>query len=457
MRELRGTTGVCQWLDVRVRALALTAVAYIGLSEIQLWSLAAQPAPAVTTSVKLGRPLMTRASITYEPVAFSALPHWAVDDHLAAFGAFVKSCQRIATLRAQNSAKFETKDNIARILAASCSATLAAASSVKTSAAARAFFEQQFVPHKVRHAGSEGLLTGYYEPVLQGARTPIGAYATPIYRRPADLVNVVEESQRGAIGNAFTHLRKTDRGLVPFPTRAEIETGALKGQGLELLYLHDPVEVFFLQIQGSGQVQLPDGSRIRVSYDGKNGHPYTSVGRYLIDNGIIDANRMSLAALGDWLKADSKRGRDAMWQNKSYVFFRELGGANASAALGVMDIPLTIGRSLAVDAGYHTLGLPVYVSSNALTHATQHGGFHRLMIAQDVGSAIKGPERGDLFFGSGDGAGKLAGITKHPGTFYVLLPSGATVPTAGLKPTLSDTSAARPTGTLPAVKPPKSP
>jgi membrane-bound lytic murein transglycosylase A len=426
----------------------------------------AQSGPTADPKAKVARQLMTtpastRPTITYLPVAFSALPNWAEDDHLAAFNAFLKSCKRIATLSAQKSATFETKGAIAQALVASCVSTLAAAPQIKTSASARVFFEQRFNAHKVQHAGAQGLLTGYYEPVLAGSRTALGPNATPIYRRPSDLVNLVEESQRGAVGSAFTHMRQTTKGLVPYATRSEIEQGALKGQGLELLFLPDPVEVFFLQIQGSGQVQLPDGTLIRVSYDGKNGHPYTSIGRYLIDKGIVDANRMTLAALGQWLKADTKRGRDVMWQNKSYVFFRELKGEEAASALGVMDIPLTSGRSLAVDGGFHTLGLPIFVSSTALTHAGVRSGFHRLMIAQDVGSAIKGPERGDLYFGSGDAAGKLAGVTKHPGTFYVLLPAiAASVPVAGLKPTVSDTAATRTTGSLPTAqssKPPKAP
>ncbi|MEQ1713598.1 MAG: MltA domain-containing protein, partial [Hyphomicrobium sp.] len=208
----------------------------------------------------------------------------------------------------------------------------------------------------------------------------------------------------------------------PYPTRQEIDEGALAGKGLELLYLADPVDVFFMQVQGSGRIELPDGSMVRVTYDGKNGHPYTSVGRHLIDTGAFAAEQVSLQSLEKWLKSEPARGRTAMWHNKSYVFFRELSGSQAAGPLGAMSIPLTEGRSLAVDTGFHQLGLPVWVSSPKLTHATRAGGFHRLMIAQDVGSAIRGAERGDIYFGSGEAAGRLAGVTKHPANFVVLLP-----------------------------------
>ncbi len=286
--------------------------------------------------------------------------------------------------------------------------------------AAKAFFETTFVPHRVVHSG-EGLLTGYFEPLLQASRVPTPVFKTPIYRRPSDLINLVDEAQRGAVGSQFTHMRKTATGTEPFATRADIDKGALKGQGLELLYLADPVDVFFLQVQGSGRMQLPDGTTIRITYDGKNGHPYSSIGRYLIDKGIIDAARMSLDALAGWLKADPARAQPILWHNKSYVFFRELAGEEAKAPHGVHNIPLTPGRSLAIDPGHHDLGVPIYVSAD-LPHVSKTGAFNRLMIAQDVGSAIKGPERGDIFFGSGPDAAKLAGVTKHPGKFYVLLP-----------------------------------
>ncbi len=202
----------------------------------------------------------------------------------------------------------------------------------------------------------------------------------------------------------------------------EIENGALKGQGLELVWLKDWADAFFMQVQGSGRVELPDGEKVRVAYDGKNGYPYTSIGRALIASREIRAEVMSLQALKQWLRVNVDRARAVMWKNESYVFFRELMGSDAKGPIGANNIPLQPRRSLAVDTSYYALGTPMFVESPELTHATKSGAFRRLMIAHDVGSAIKGPERGDIYFGSGDEAGRLAGVTKQKGHFIVLLP-----------------------------------
>jgi membrane-bound lytic murein transglycosylase A len=302
---------------------------------------------------------------------------------------------------------------------AACKAALALQDKV-TAAQARAFFERHFQPHRVVHDALEGLFTGYYEPVLEGSRTKEGRFQTPLLKRPPDLVTVVPET-RGAAAGSLTHARRTAAGLVPFATRAEIEAGALAGQSLELLYLADPVDKFFLQVQGSGRIRLPDGSFVRVQYDGKNGHPYSSIGRYLIDKGLLAADKLSLGAIGRWLKADVDRARHVMNQNASYVFFREM-PATAEGPLGAIEVPLIAGRSLAIDPGVHRLGSPIYVSVPTLKPPGYTRAFNRLMVAHDVGSAIRGPERGDIYFGSGTEAGRLAGVTKHAGRFFVLLP-----------------------------------
>ncbi len=378
-----------------------------------------------SADVPRGAAVTTKAtpSPSFEPVSFKDLPDWDVDDHLAAFKAFLASCPRIkAAVRAKNKAGAIA---VPPALLAACDAASSLPTPV-TRATARTFFERSFAPHRVVHAAKEGLLTGYYEPLLDGSRTKTDRFATPIYKRPDDLVNLVHEAQRGAKANQLTHARKTATGTEPYATRAEIESGAFNGKNLELIYLADPVDAFFMHIQGSGRIRLTDGSMIRIHYDGKNGHPYTSIGRYLIDTGMLAADKVSMGALGRWLRADAARGKQVMHRNASFVFFRELKEDEAKGPLGVLSIPLVAGRSLAVDAGVHAIGTPVYVSSPKLTHATRgakSGGFHRLMVAHDVGSAIRGPERGDIYFGSGETAGRLAGITKHPGHFFVLLPN----------------------------------
>ena len=177
-----------------------------------------------------------------------------------------------------------------------------------------------------------------------------------------------------------------------------------------------------MQIQGSGRIKLTDGTTVRVHYDGKNGYPYSSIGRYLVDKAIAPADRMSMAALMAWLRADLERGRQVMWQNLSYVFFREIKD-NVGSPLGAMQVPLTPERSLAIDTAYHALGTPIYVSSPTMKHVPKAAPFNRLMVGQDVGSAIRGSERGDIYFGSGDAAAKIAGSTKHPVRFFVLVPN----------------------------------
>lgn len=376
--------------------------------------------PVVATGIAKPSSAVPQSQPKYLPMPFADLPGWLKDDHAAAMTAFLRSCPMVIAANKAGNKGGATPTPPELLMV--CSEAMRLGAEGVTEPLARAFFEGYFTPHRVEHAGSPGLLTGYYEPVIEGSRTPTAKFPIPIHRRPADLVNLVDESMRGAKSSTLTHGRKAEPGVVPYATRAEIEGGALKGKALELLYLANPVDKFFMQVQGSGRVKLPDGTMVRVSYDGKNGHPYTSIGKHLIDTGMVAADKMSLDALGNWLKADPARGRQIMQLNKSYVFFRELKGEEAKGALGVLHIPLTPGRSLAVDAGFHAIGMPIYVSSPTLVHTTWFGGFNRLMVAQDVGSAIKGPERGDIYFGTGDLAGKLAGNTKHPGNLFVLLP-----------------------------------
>ena len=436
------------------------------------------------------RPL-SRLGAHYTTVAFKDVPGWDVDQHAAAFGAFLKSCERLIVLSRTDS-KVKASDALLDLCVKASQL-----SGSRSNAEARAFFERCFVPHRVTHEGGKGLLTAYYEPIVPGSRTPTARFTWPLYKRPPDLVTIVDEANRGTVQGGLTHARQSDKGLLPFATRAEIEQGALKGKNLELLYVEHAVDAFFIQIQGSARVKLPDGSTVRVGYDGKNGHPYTSIGRVLIDQGQIPVERMSLQALQSWLKANAAKAREVMWANKSFVFFKEHAQKEASGPQGVHDITLTPGRSLAIDPSYHALGLPIFVAAPEIKHIpaaiganadgspkaspnsslrksaaaareTAQAGFHRLMVAQDVGSAIKGAERGDIYVGTGDAAGKIAGITKHPGNFFVLVPKppatsrqpavavsspGAAPPPAGQPPA----AAAKPTtaASRPANEPPK--
>ncbi len=366
---------------------------------------------------------------SYEPIAFDALPQWSNDDHLAALKAFQASCPPL--MARERTATGKPTD--AGVLAI-CRTAMDLPAKVSR-AEARAFFQRHFQPHRVRHAASEGLMTGYFEPMLEGSRRREGRFQTAILKRPPDLVTLVSETGKQVTKPdtpalaSLTHARRAAAGLVPFATRAEIAAGALADKNLELIYLADEVDKFFLQIQGSGRIRLTDGTTIRVHYDGKNGHPYTSIGRYLIAKGLLAADKVSMGALGRWLKSDAARARHVLNQNASYVFFREM-PADAGGPLGAIQVSLVAGRSLAIDPAFHRLGSPVYVSAPTLKPKGHAHPFNRLMVAHDVGSAIKGPERGDIYFGSGETAGRIAGVTKHPGNLFVFLPANAASPSA---------------------------
>jgi len=334
-------------------------------------------------------------------VSFAAIGGWREDDHQAAFRALLKSCRKAASPDP------------------ACAAAIALGDAADRETA-RAFFETHFTPHEVDGAEQPDFVTGYYEPELQGSREQGGAFQVPVYRRPDDLVTLTPDTDRARFNNRVTGVRQTPEGQVPYYTREEIVAGALSGRGLELLYLDDPVELFFMQVQGSGRVRLTDGSAVRLGFAGKNGHPYTSIGKVLVERGEGRPESMTMEGVKTWLRADKERGRALMAENRSYVFFHEL-GEGADGPIGAEGVALTPGRSLAVDAAFHRLGLPVFVTVADL--ATPEGEpFRRLMIAQDVGSAIRGPERGDIFWGTGEVAGAIAGRTRHKAQFHVLLP-----------------------------------
>lgn len=358
----------------------------------------------------------------FVPRAFADLPLWTRDRHGEAFAAFRRSCARIDWVARERASKAggAAKAKPHPLLAV-CLRALALAERVDD-ARAKAFFESHFVPHEVVRANGEGFLTGYFEPELRASRTQSAAFNVPVYGKPDDLVVLVPDEKRGTLSDRMTAGRRTPDGVEPYPTRKAIEQGALRGRGLELVFLDDPVAAFIMHVQGSGRAVLADGTVLRLSYAAKNGHAYTSIGRLLVERGEIDKDEMSLDSLTGWLRAHPKQARELMWENSSYIFFKEvLDQDPETGPLGAQNVALTAGRSLAVDPGFHGLGTPVWVSAPDLD---AHGGagFHRLMVAQDVGSAIKGPERGDIFWGSGETAGAIAGRTRHKGRFHVLLP-----------------------------------
>jgi membrane-bound lytic murein transglycosylase A len=294
--------------------------------------------------------------------------------------------------------------------------------------AARAFFTTHFRPHRI--AGGPAFFTGYFEPLVEGSLTRSAEFTAPILSRPADLVTLAADQPLSSpYGLLQAALRAPDGSLAPYPDRAAVEAGALSGRADPLVWLSDPVEVFIIQVQGSARVRLADGRMLRLSYAGRNGWPYTSIGRILVEEAHIPAAEMSLARLKQWIRDNGQElgqaGRALMQRNRSYVFFQaeEVGG-DAPGPIGAQGVSLSPWRSIAVDRSIWAYGLPFWIDAELPWHEPTPTTFRRLMIAQDTGSAIVGPKRADIFVGSGDEAGRIAGGFRHNGEMIVLLPLG---------------------------------
>lgn len=283
---------------------------------------------------------------------------------------------------------------------------------------ARRYFETWFRPYRVLSNGkADGLLTGYFEPSLRGSPTRSETFHVPLYQRPKDLVLVTLGDWRAKFRGERIAGRLINGRLKPYHSRAEIEAGALAEKAEPLVWVDDPIDAFFLHIQGSGRVSLPDGGMLRVGYDGHNGHVYHAIGRDLLKAGAIRKKDISLQSIRAWLKEHPDRMHEAMNRNPSYIFFRAIQG---DGPIGAQGVPLTPGRSLAVDPTRLPLGAPVWVDADYQDETNSP--LRRLMIAQDTGGAIRGAVRGDVFWGHGDKARALAGQMKATGRLYLLLP-----------------------------------
>ena len=360
---------------------------------------------------------MASAQSTYlSRVDFADLAAWRDDDHAAAFAAFQLSCGAI----------LETNGAFGRDPAYGgepadwldlCRRALTAQESPRT------FFESEFVPVRVSDPERPaGLFTGYYEPEVEGSRTRGGPYQVPIYRRPGDL-EAFDAAARKATGLSYG--RRIGNKPQPYHSRREIEAGVLAGQNLALVWLTDWADAFFLQIQGSGRVRLEDGSLMRLAFAGKSGLPYTAVGGILAERGDIARSEVSMQSIRAWMAQHPEAARELMWQNESYVFFREISASDpALGPPGAQQVPLTPLRSLAVDRAFWAFGTPVWLAADVPSGpAGALQPLRRLLIAQDTGTAIKGRVRGDLFWGTGEAAAGVAGLMKSPGVMTALLPN----------------------------------
>jgi membrane-bound lytic murein transglycosylase A len=407
-----------------------------------------------------------------EPLSWGDLDGWTGDDHAKAFAAFYASCRPIArasllraeSVRVQPVSVRLTQPRLrgdaskrpahppslssapdSRPIRAALEQVCARA--VKAGPLgqeeARQFFEANFVPVRIRKLGdSAGFLTGYYEPIVEGSRFPTREFTVPLYRRPNDLMapGVANGAPFPNTGRAF---RQTPTGeLAPYYDRGEIEDGALDGQHLEICWLRSAADAMAIQIEGSARVRLEDGTLLRISYDAHNGYPFVSLGRVLTERHYLTREEISTPRIREWMHDNPDAAKIVRRQNRQVVFFRVVGLNDDREALGAQGIPLTAGRSIAVDKALHPYGTPFFIEADLpLKSPSSQSPFRRLMIAQDTGSAITGPARADLFFGAGDEAGQIAGRIQQSGRVAMFVPrelgslvAAASVPLPRAKP-----------------------
>ena len=359
------------------------------------------------------KPPMPPAGLTLTQTGFSALEGWSSAELAAALTAFQRTC-----------AVLNPRPDPTPMGGIQYAGTVGDWKSACASASGdpRSFFESNFVPYRVSQGERAALFTGYYEPELKGSRTRHGVFQTPLYGVPSDLVNV----DLGLFRDTFKGQRLAGRvvmnRLVPYPARADIvRTGLTTAK--PLLYVDNPVDAFFLQIQGSGRVMLDDGSVVRAVFAGQNGQPYTAIGAVLVTRGEMKREEVSAQSIRAWLAAHPNEAEGLMNANASYVFFAERAiGDAAAGAPGTQGAALTPEASLAVDTGVHALGVPVFLETVAPDAAGMERAFDRLLVMQDTGGAIRGPLRGDVYWGFGTVPGEIAGRMRSEGRMSVLLP-----------------------------------
>nr|VFK37034.1 MAG: membrane-bound lytic murein transglycosylase A [Candidatus Kentron sp. SD]VFK43077.1 MAG: membrane-bound lytic murein transglycosylase A [Candidatus Kentron sp. SD]VFK77730.1 MAG: membrane-bound lytic murein transglycosylase A [Candidatus Kentron sp. SD] len=343
-------------------------------------------------------------------VDWDDLPGWETDAHAEAWPALLQSCRAL-----------EKKDRKWR-------AACLHARTIKGpgNRVARMFFETHFAPHALwgNDGNRHGLITGYYEPLLEGSRARTEVFRYPIHGRPRDLLIIDLKALFPDLAGRTLRGRLTDNGRVaPYFSRAQIQSRQDPLKGNEIAWVNDPVALFFLHIQGSGRIRLRDGTLLGVGYADRNGHPYVAIGRGLIRTGEIPQEKMSMQAIRDWLWANPQRIEEILNTNPNYIFFAARGERDTDP-VGSLGAPLTPGRSIAVDPEFIPLGLPVWIDTTlpATTDEGETSPFRRLLLAQDTGNAIRGGARADVFFGSGRSAAAHAGRMRQQGRLYALLP-----------------------------------
>jgi membrane-bound lytic murein transglycosylase A len=340
-----------------------------------------------------------------ETLSFTSLEGWKGDDHALAFETFLNSCSAIL----QGTKAMRAARPVYGALFKVCERAAAAGKLDREQA--RIFFEDNFSPVRLAPPGqTEGFFTGYYETEVDGSRLPSEEYSVPLYTAPASTIKARK-------GKVFSDLDRT-----------KIEDGALAGKHLEICWVKSPVDAFFAQIQGSTRVKLDSGKLLRLNYIASNGQPYTPVGKFLIDRGIITKEEMSMDRIRDWMVANPDEAKDLRRKNRSFVFFQETALSTNDECIGAQGIPLTPGRSLAVDKKIHVYGTPIWIDADLpIDSEKPETKFRRLMVAQDTGAAIVGPARADIYFGHGEEISHIAGRIKQYGQFVMLVPRSVAV------------------------------
>jgi membrane-bound lytic murein transglycosylase A len=390
---------------------------------------AARGEEAASTAEAPAPELLSFPESQLEPLHWAAVEGWHEDDHLAAFATFQASCKPlIARFKwGQRKTRPGTRPPDLRPMRLALTQVCMRAAEAKPpdAANARAFFEEHFRPVQVGKLGEEtGLLTGYYEPIIQGSRFPSHEYVVPVYAPPSDLVALGARGDGGAFPNKGRVGRRVGpKQFVPYHDRAGIEDGAIAGQGFEICWVKDPIDAFFMQIQGSARIKLDTGKTMRLNYAAHNGHPYTPVGRLLIERREVPREEMSMDRIRQWMEKSADNGKQLRRENRSYVFMRETGLADDAEPTGAQGVSLTPGRSIAVDRKLHVYGTPFFISAALPIDGERPvTPFRRLMVAQDTGSAIVGVARADIYFGAGEELGRIAGRIKQQGKFVMLVP-----------------------------------
>jgi membrane-bound lytic murein transglycosylase A len=356
------------------------------------------------------------------PASFADLPRWQEDDPSSLAGAMRDCLVHLKSAKPYKTGSLGlTAGDLVSLL------EQAAGLGDESPATWRSFFEATCEPFLIRRKdGERGFVTAFFEPEVDVSAAPDDTFRFPFYRRPDDLVDVNDANRPSGMDDYYEFGLQRDGVISYYPDRGTIERGYLEGRGLEIAWAKSRADVFFTHVQGGARLRYPDGSLKRITYAAKAGHRFSGIGKLLIERGEIAREAISMQSIRAWLEANPDRADEVYWQNRSYIFFREAAVDDVSKGpIAAAKVPLVAGRSLAVDRRIHTFGFPFYIVSEAITHMDEGNHFARLMLALDTGSAITGPARGDIFTGSGDKAGEMAGAVACPADFYILVPKAA--------------------------------